>query len=181
MVRALELARLDSNRAYINALARFLPSSTRLESKVARLNSNLNLQLDELDRAIQVPYIREKKDNFLQINSIKFLQTFLLVNYLSRCLLPSTYRAAYSSYYKGGDIAFYDQPKQGCFLQGHFFPGSTRLSSIRAWLDSTRSIFYWSLARLDSAREASGSTQLNSRNCWLEPSLNDTDIISVIP
>ena len=40
MVRALELARLDSNRAYINALARFLPSSARLESKLAQLNLN---------------------------------------------------------------------------------------------------------------------------------------------
>ena len=51
LVRALELAQLDSNRAYINALARFLPSSARLESELAQLNSNSTLQLDELDRA----------------------------------------------------------------------------------------------------------------------------------
>ena len=53
MVRALELARLDSNRAYINALARFLPSSARLESELVQLNSNSTLQLDELDRAFR--------------------------------------------------------------------------------------------------------------------------------
>ena len=52
-----------------------------------------------------------------------------------------------------------------------FLPSSTRLSSNIAWLDSARSTFYQSLARLSSAREATGSTQLNSRNCWLEPSL----------
>ena len=53
LVRALELAQLDSNRAYINALARFLPSSARLESELAQLNSNSTLQLDELDRAFR--------------------------------------------------------------------------------------------------------------------------------
>ena len=53
LVRALELARLDSNRAYINALARFLPSSARLESELAQLNSNSTLQLNELDRAFR--------------------------------------------------------------------------------------------------------------------------------
>ena len=53
LVRALELAQLDSNRAYINALARFLPSSARLESELAQLNSNSTLQLNELDRAFR--------------------------------------------------------------------------------------------------------------------------------
>ena len=53
LVRALKLAQLDSNRAYINALARFLPSSARLESELAQLNSNSTLQLDELDRAFR--------------------------------------------------------------------------------------------------------------------------------
>ena len=50
-------------------------------------------------------------------------------------------------------------------------PGSTRLSSIKVWLNSARSTFQQSLARLNSARGTSGSTQLNSRNCQLEPSL----------
>ena len=53
LVQALELAQLDSNRAYINALAQFLPSSARLESELAQLNSNSTLQLDELDRAFR--------------------------------------------------------------------------------------------------------------------------------
>ena len=50
MVRALELARLDSNRAYINALARFLPSSARLESKLAQL------ELDPLARRARLSH-----------------------------------------------------------------------------------------------------------------------------
>ena len=66
MVRALELARLDSNRAYINALARFLPSSTRLESKVAQLNSNSRPPA----RRARSSYLSQNKGIFLQINRV---------------------------------------------------------------------------------------------------------------
>ena len=64
MVRALELARLDSNRAYINALARVLPSSTRLESKEAQLNSNSRPPA----RRARSSYLSQNKGIFLQIN-----------------------------------------------------------------------------------------------------------------
>ena len=82
MVRALELARLDSNRAYINALARFLPSSARLESELAQLNSNSILQLNELDCAFRVIQLVNRPLVDLLLGVLKFmLSTFVVAKF----------------------------------------------------------------------------------------------------
>ena len=47
------------------------------------------------------------------------------------------------------------------------------LDSARSRSGSTRLEAFFIQIKLNSAQEAPGSTQLNSRNCWLEPSLQD--------
>ena len=181
MVRALEPARLSSNRVSINALARILPSSTRLESALTQLRSNSNAQLDESDRVNSSQIIQYnilltlRQGPLLLIGALQsyFSNEYWVVNNCNsiknRQIWSSKMEITMFVYIFCKQIAEF------------FLPSSTRLSSNIAWLDSARSTFYQSLARLSSAREATGSTQLNSRNFWLEPSLNDTDIISVIP
>ena len=58
MVRALEPARLSSNRVSINALARILPGSTRLESASTQLNSARTRMPSSMS---QIESIRAKK------------------------------------------------------------------------------------------------------------------------
>ena len=82
LVRALELAQLDSNRAYINALARFLPSSARLESELAQLNSNSTLQLNELDQAFRVIQLVNRPPVDVLLGVLKFmLPTFVVAKF----------------------------------------------------------------------------------------------------
>ena len=79
LVRALELAQLNSNRAYINALARFLPSSARLESELAQLNSNSVLQLNELDRAFRVIQLVNRLPVDVFLGVLKFMLPIFVV------------------------------------------------------------------------------------------------------
>ena len=75
MVRAVELA-------YINALARFLPSSARLESELAQLNLNSTLQLNELDQAFRVIQLVNRPPVDVLLGVLKFmLPTFVVAKF----------------------------------------------------------------------------------------------------
>ena len=147
----------------------------QLYSRVYRLSSNSNAQLDESDRVnlsqiIQYNILLTLRQGPLLL--IGALQSYCSNEYwvVNNCNICNSIENRQIWSCKMEITMFvYIFCKQ---IAEFFLPSSTRLSSNIAWLDSARSTFYQSLARLSSAREATGSTQLNSRNCWLEPSLS---------
>ena len=167
MVRALEPARLSSNRVVYNALARILPSSARLESALTQLSSNSKAQLDESDRVnssqiIQYNILLTLRQGPLLL--IGALQSYCSNEYwvVNNCnsienmqIWSSKMEITMFVYIFCKQIAEFF-----CLAQldsARTLPGSTQLEVlfIKVWLDSAQ--LERLLARLSSTREIAGS------------------------
>ena len=179
MVRALEPARLSSNRVSINTLARILPSSTRLESALTQLSSNSNAQLDESDRVnssqiIQYNILLTLRQGPLLL--IRALQSYCSNEYwvVNNCNICNSIENRQIWSCKMEITMFvYIFCKQiadfFCLAQldsARILPCSTQLEVlfIKVWLDSAQ--LKRLQARLSSTREIAGSNHLYPGSAW---------------
>ena len=131
----------------------FLPSSARLESELAQLNSNSTLQLDELYRAFRA----------VQLDVIITINIDDVNKNIHKFVLPSFVVTKFhlGTIYISGKVIF------GCKGPDHLQLMNKNHMAISYWLDSIQ--LDQGLAQLSSKHFSAkfGSTQLSSRDFWL--------------